>query len=141
MGEGLIVPGAQAAAIRFAIEMKGKGVCVGCGIPIPGTEAEWPRCAECVERYAPRRTELRRDRYQRGLCDHGNVRPCLACQSRWAKATAGRKARLLADGICIACRVAPPVPKRGGRCDACADIGAERKRNARKEKARGGARS
>lgn len=33
--------------LQYLEERKGKGVCIGCGVKLPGTEYAAPRCADC----------------------------------------------------------------------------------------------
>lgn len=81
----------QAAAIRYAIERRGKGICVGCGTSeVANPELLTPRCRKCLDalqdtlaltrekhgaQYRKAARELRKQRKALGLCSCGSSCP------------------------------------------------------------------
>ena len=116
----------QSAAIRYAINRKGTGVCVGCGVNVEAVDLACPRCPKCKEIDRDQHRFSRDERIAKGVCYvHPNrpvttMRTCQDCLDSSKKRASLARAQLRASGKCINCRKADAEVGRV-RCRKCLD--------------------
>jgi hypothetical protein len=126
MGKTAVDSNAQRAAIRYAVERRGKGVCLGCGTPVPDTatarkegwvtpRSNHPRCPECEARRKEKYPEM----YERRKAQR---------QELFSISLVRRK-KEHESGLCFRCG----KPRKGSlwQCERCLALNAATKVRAR----------